>query len=52
MAKDSALEALSPELQHKVLLSLENLDTLHALIRASPRLYQVFRTETKLFSWR
>ena len=28
MNKDSALEALSPELQHKALLSLENLDTL------------------------
>ena len=43
MPEDSALEALSPELQQKILLHLESLDTLYALIRASPRLLQVFR---------
>ena len=43
MAEDSALEVLAPELQQKILLHLESLDTLHALIRASPRILQVFR---------
>ena len=43
MADDSALEVLFPELQQKILLHLENLDTLYALIRASPRFLQVFR---------
>ena len=43
MAEDSALEVLSPELQQRILLHLENLNTLYALIRASPRFLQVFR---------
>ena len=43
MHTDSALEMLSPELQQKVLLLLEDLGTLNNLIRASPRFYQVFR---------
>ena len=43
MTQDSALELLSPELQQQILLQLACLDTLHALIRACPRLYKVFR---------
>ena len=43
MAQDSALELLSPELQQKILLHLESIDTLYALIHASPRFLQVFR---------
>ena len=43
MPEESTLELLSPELQEQILLQLECLDTLHAVIRASPRLYQVFR---------
>lgn len=43
MLEDSALELLSPELQQQILLQSETLDALHALIRASPRLYQVFQ---------
>lgn len=43
MAEGSTLEVLSPELQQKILLHLDSLDTLYALIRASPRFLQVFR---------
>ncbi len=43
MPKDGALEVLSPEIQQQILLKLDDIDALHALIRASPRLYQVFR---------
>lgn len=43
MGTDSALELLSPELQQAILLHLDDLDTLYALIRASPRFHQVFR---------
>lgn len=43
MTKDSAFERLSPEIQQQILLQLDTLDTIYALIRASPRLYQVFR---------
>lgn len=43
MAKDSALELISPEIQQNILCNLESLDTLYALIRASPRFYQVFQ---------
>ncbi|KAL9135023.1 MAG: hypothetical protein Q9175_003794 [Cornicularia normoerica] len=43
MSEDSAFERLSPELQQQILLQSDTLDTLYALIRASPRLYQVFR---------
>lgn len=42
MAKDSAFELISPEIQQQILCHLENFDTLYALIRASPRFYQVF----------
>ncbi len=52
MPGDSALELLSPELQQKILLQSETLDNLYALIRSSPRFYQVFRLnrETTLSS--
>ncbi|KAF6220397.1 hypothetical protein HO133_002829 [Letharia lupina] len=43
MPGQSALELLSPELQQQILLQIGTLDILYALIRASPRLYQVFR---------
>ena len=43
MAEDSLLEVLLPELQQRILVHLESLDTLYALIRASPRFLQVFR---------
>ena len=43
MAEGSTLEVLSPELQKKILLHLDSLVTLYALIRASPRIHQVFR---------
>lgn len=43
MPKDSALELLSPELQHHILLQSESIESLHTLICASPRLYQIFR---------
>ena len=43
MTEDSALEVLSPELQQRILLHLKSLETLYALIRASPRFLQVFR---------
>ena len=42
MAKDSALDLLSPELQLQILLAAGTPDDLHVLIQASPRLYQVF----------
>lgn len=42
MAEDSALEVLLPELQQRILVHLDSLDTLYALIRASPRFLQVF----------
>ena len=42
MSSDTFLEVLPPELQQRIMLHLENLDTLHSLIHASPRLYQVF----------
>ena len=37
------LEVLSPEIQQQILSKLDDIDALHALIRASPRLYQVFQ---------
>lgn len=43
MQEDSALERLSPELQQQILLQLDTLESLHALILASPRFFQVFR---------
>ena len=43
MAKDCALEVLSPELQLKIMLQVEDLEMLNSLIHASPRFYQVFR---------
>ena len=48
MTGDSALELLLPELQQQILLQLESFDTLHALILASPRLYQVFRINKQI----
>ena len=43
MAGRSALEQLLPEVQQQILSRLESFNTLHALILASPRMYQVFR---------
>ncbi len=48
MTSQNALELLLPELQRRILLQLESFDTLHALILASPRLYQVFRLNRKV----
>lgn len=48
MSEDCALELLSPELQQQILLRSENLDSLCALIRASPRFYQVFRLNKEI----
>lgn len=42
MAKDGALELLASELQLQILLNADTPDDLHALIQASPRLYQVY----------
>lgn len=42
MAKGSALETLAPELQLRILRDASTPDDLHALIQASPRLYQVY----------
>ena len=42
MANMSALELLAPELQLQILFNAATPDYLHALIQASPRLYQVF----------
>lgn len=42
MPKNSALELLAPEIQLQVLFDVATPDDLHALIQASPRLYQVF----------
>ena len=42
MAKMSALEMLAPELQLQILLNANTPDDLQALIRASPRLCQVY----------
>ena len=43
MPEDSDLDVLSPELQYQILAQADSLTTLYALIRASPRLYQIFR---------
>ena len=43
MQQDSALERLSPELQQQILSHLDTLESLHALINASPRFFQLFR---------
>ena len=43
MSKDCALELLSPEVQYQILLHIDCLDTVYAIVCASPRLYQVFR---------
>lgn len=37
------LELLSVELQIQIMIQFDTIGTLHALICASPRLYQVFR---------
>lgn len=42
MARNSALESLAPELQLQILFNADTPDDLHALIQASPRLYQVY----------
>ncbi|KAL9602317.1 MAG: hypothetical protein Q9219_001883 [cf. Caloplaca sp. 3 TL-2023] len=38
-----SLDSLSPELQAQIMCDLDSMTTLHSLIRASPRFYQVFR---------
>ena len=43
MAENSTLETFAPEIQLQILCSADTPDSLHSLIRASPRLYQVFR---------
>ena len=48
MTGQSALERLLPEVQRQILLHTESFDTLHALILASPRLFQVFRLNKKI----
>ena len=42
MAENSALEMLAPELQLQILLNADTPSDLHAFIRASPRLCQVY----------
>lgn len=42
VAEESTLEMFAPELQLQILLNAATPDNLHALLRASPRLYQVF----------
>ena len=42
MATKSALEFLPPEIQLQILVNANNPNDLHALIQASPRLYQLF----------
>lgn len=44
MAEGISLELLSPELQLQIILHLDTPESLHALISASSRFYQVFRT--------
>ena len=46
MAKLSALEMLAPELQLQILFHAATPNDLHALIQASPRLYQVYLLNT------
>ena len=43
VAEESTLEIFAPELQLQILLNTDTPDELHALLQASPRLYQVFR---------
>lgn len=43
MATTVSFELLSAELQIQIMKQLDTIDALHAVIRASPRLYQVFR---------
>ena len=43
MTEIISLELLSPELQLQILLQLDTLESLHTLISASPRFYQIFR---------
>ena len=43
MPEERTIESLSPELQQQILSQLKDLNTLSALIHASPRFYQVFR---------
>ena len=42
MATKSALELLPPEIQLQILVNADNPNDLHALIQASPRLYQLY----------
>ena len=47
MAKFSALEMLAPELQLQILFHAATPNDLHALIQASPRLYQLYLLNTE-----
>ena len=42
MAEDSTFEKFAPELQLQILCNVDTPGSLHSLIKASPRLYQVF----------
>lgn len=48
MAEPCRLETISPELQLQIILQCQNTYDLNALIRASPRLYQVLRTNKQV----
>ncbi len=45
---NSGLEALHPEIQELIISHLPTVQSLHSLIRASPRFYQVFRSHKKI----
>lgn len=47
MTSQNPLELLSPELQRRILSLLDSFESLYAIIRASPRLHQVFRLNQK-----
>ena len=48
MTSQSALELLLPELQRRILSQTDSFESLYSLIRASPRLYQVFRLNKQI----
>ncbi|KAL8857969.1 MAG: hypothetical protein Q9178_005428 [Gyalolechia marmorata] len=43
------LETLTPEIQAQIMRNIDSVQTLISLLRASPRLYQVFRTRRDYF---
>ena len=48
MADRGPLERLWPEIQQQIFIQLGSFNSLHALIAASPRMYQVFRLNKKM----